>query len=224
MKCDNYQNLIIEKLYDEIAPDDHLRLREHLRICPECAEKMKTLQATSQTLQKWPDSEPHLNLTFIPENRLTVRNYFKKFSFWKFAYGLAGACAALLLILAVSNTSISYKNGDFEFQASFRPNHPATQPLPENYLTKADLEEFKKDNYAAVSQLINENNDREKVRQAVLLSDMYKDFESKRQSDLQVVSQAFQQVSYGNEQRFNQTDRALGALIQYVNYQNAMKP
>jgi len=222
LKCEDFQNLIIEELYDEIAPEDHLRLREHLRTCPECAGKMKTLRTTSHTLQKWPDREPHLNLTFIPENRLPIRDRVRRFSFRKFAYGFAGACAALLLILAAGNTRISYKNGDFEFHTSLMPRNAISQP--DNYLTKADLEQYQKENLAAVSQLINENNDREKVRQTILLSDIYKDFESKRQADLQVVSQALQQVNYGSEQRFNQTDRAINALIQYVNYQNAVKP
>ena len=175
MKCEDYQNLIIEELYDEIAPDDYLRLREHLQACPGCTEKIKTLRAASQTLQKWPDSEPRLNLTFIPENRLNIRDRVRRFSFRKFAYGFAGACAAFLLILAASNTSISYKNGDFEFHTSILPQKTTAQP--DNYLTKADLNQFQKENLTAVSQLINENNDREKVRQAVLLSDIYKDFE-----------------------------------------------
>ncbi len=222
MKCEDFQNLIIEELYDEISPENSRQLQKHLQTCRNCAAKMKALRATCQTLQKWPDREPHLNLTFIPENRLTARALIRKFSFRKFAYGFAGACAALLLILAIGNTNISYKNGEFEFHASLTPQKPAIQP--DNILTKADLEQFKMDNYAVISQLINENNDREKVRQAVLLSDLYKDFETKRQTDLQVVSQALQQVNYGTEQRFSQTDRALSALIQYVNYQNTVKP
>ncbi len=213
---------MIEELYGEITPEDRRKLEEHLRVCPACAEKMKTLRATSQILQKWPDTEPQLNLTFIPENKLTSRNRVRKFNFRKLAYGFAGACAAVLLLLAIVNARFSYNNGNFEFQTSLVPNRSITQP--ENYLTKADLEQFKQENYAAISQIITENNEREKVRQAVILSDLYRDFESKRMTDLQVVSQALQQVNYGSEQRFNQTDRTLSALIQYINYQNAVKP
>jgi len=222
MKCEDYQNLIIEELYDEISPDDRRKLMTHMRTCPECATKLKTLRTTSQTLHSWPDADPSLNLTFVPENRLTIRDRLKRFGFRQFAYGFAGACAAILLILAIGNTRITYSDGRFEFQASLQPTNTALQP--ENYLTKADLEQFKLENYAAISQIIIENNESERVRQALMMSDLYKDFESKRQSDLQVVSQALRQVNYGSEQRFNQTDRALNALIQYVNYQSAIKP
>lgn len=222
MKCEEYQNLIIEEIYAEIAPDDRLLLRKHLQTCPACAEKLKTLGSASQILQKWPDSDPRFNLTFIPENRLTANDLIRKFSFKKFAYGFAGACATLLLILAIGNTKISYQNGKFEFQANLVPDRTLIQP--DNYLTKADLEQFRQENYSTLSQIITENNEREKISQAIMFNDLYKEMEAKRQSDLQVVSRALQQVNYGSEERFNQTDRALSALIQYVNYQNSVKP
>jgi len=222
MKCEDYQNLIIEELYDEITPGDRKKLKSHLRVCPDCTARLEALRSTSQTLKKWPDVDPKLNLTFIPEKRLSANGWLKRFGFKQFAYGFAGACAAVLLILAIGNTRISYQNGDFEFQASLRPVQTA---LPsENYLTKADLEQFKQENYTTIGQIITENNERERIRQALVLSDLYNEMETKRQTDLVAVSQTLQQVNYGNEERFDQTNQALSALIQYVNYQFTAKP
>ncbi|MFH1212822.1 MAG: zf-HC2 domain-containing protein [Candidatus Neomarinimicrobiota bacterium] len=224
MKCEKYKNLIIDELYDEIEPADRLRLREHLRTCPDCTEKLRSLRITSQILQKWPDTEPQINLTFIPEKRPAFSDWLKKLHIRKIAYGMATACAGLLILLAIGNTRFSYRNGNFDFQVSLFPNRPAMQAQSTNVLTKADLEQFKLQNDSTVNRLIAENNDHEKIRQAVLISTLYKELEAKRQSDLLVVSRALQQVHYGTEERINQTDRALESLIQYVNYQTPVNP
>ena len=43
---DAYQDLMVEALFDEIAPEDRRRLEAHLRTCEACASEFNTLQAT----------------------------------------------------------------------------------------------------------------------------------------------------------------------------------
>jgi hypothetical protein len=109
LKCEDFHNLIIEELYDEIAPEDHLRLRG---ICG--------LPGMRRENENSPNNLAHFTIVadrrtapqsdIYPENRLTIRDHASEDSAsGSLPMDLREPARLLLLILAAGNTRISYK-------------------------------------------------------------------------------------------------------------------
>ncbi len=217
MKCEDFKLLMIDLMYDEISPDDRGKLENHLKSCKSCKEKFSALKATSNTLKRWEDIEPKVNLTFVNESKNFFAGFVEKIRPVRILYGLGIACASILIILSVANTNISVKDGNFNLQMSLFKTSPGEQERGK--VTKMDLEELRRENINLVSNLLEEYSKQQRVETAMLFDEFYKNIEYKRQTDLKFVSSALQQVHYGAEQRLDQTDRALSSLIRYVNVQ-----
>jgi len=104
MKCDDYRLLMMDALFDEISGTDKKTLDDHLESCSDCREKFQTLLATTQTLEKWEDVEPRVNLTFVSQPASRVSDFFNKLKTWKMPARLGVALALLLLLLSLFNT------------------------------------------------------------------------------------------------------------------------
>ena len=217
MKCEDFKLIMIDTIYDEISPENRGKLENHLKGCKSCKEKFSALKATSNTLKKWEDVEPKVNLTFVNESKNFFAGFIEKLRPVKILYGLGIACASLLIILSIANTSINYKDGDFGLEMSLFKTSPKEQVSGK--VTKMDLEELRRDNLNLVSHLFEEYSRQQRVETVMLFDEFYKDVEHKRQTDLRLVSGVLQQVHYGAEQRLDRTDKALSSLIRYVNMQ-----
>jgi len=217
MKCEDFKLLMIDYLYDEISTDNRSKLENHLKSCKSCQEKLSVLKATSNTLKKWEDVDPKVNLTFVNESKTFFAGLIEKIRPVKILYGLGIACASLLIILSIANTSIRIKDGNFDLQMSLFKS--SSEEQVNGKVTKTDVEELRRENINLVSNLLEEYSKQQRVETAMLFDEFYKNIEYKRQTDLRFVSSALQQVHYGAEQRLDQTDRALSSLIRYVNVQ-----
>lgn len=58
MNCEWFDNLIIDYIYGELAPDEAASVEEHMRNCPSCAEKVKELSSAREMASGLPDPEP----------------------------------------------------------------------------------------------------------------------------------------------------------------------
>ncbi|MFA4839983.1 MAG: hypothetical protein WC703_10965, partial [Candidatus Neomarinimicrobiota bacterium] len=76
------------------------------------------------------------------------------------------------------------------------------------------------ENLKAFAQILDEYAKKDKIETVTLVSELYKEVERNRQSDLKLVSSAVEQVHYGAQRRSDETDRAIGSLIRYVNLQS----
>ena len=218
MKCEEYRLLMMDAIYDEITPDDLKILKNHLKQCSECRTKFATLKATTQTLAQWPDAEPGINLTFVTQPASRFGELLKQLKSYKMPYRLGLAFATALVFLALINTRIHIGQGQFDFESSLLGQKP--QPPTTNLTTQTDLDNLRQENYQLVAAILEEYSRRNKIETAVMLDAFYNEIERKRQNDLRLVSDAMEQVQYGTTRRIDQTDRALGTLINYVNLQN----
>jgi len=218
MKCEEYRLLMMDAIYDEITRDDLKILKNHLGKCSECRTKFATLKATTQTLAQWPDVEPGVNLTFVTQPASRLGELLKQLKSYKTPYRLGLALATALVLLALINTRIHIGQGQFDFESSLLGQK--SQPPTTNLATQTDLDNLRQENYQLVTAILEEYSRRSKIETAVMLDAFYNEIERKRQNDLRLVSNAMAQVQYGTTRRIDQTDRALGTLIQYVNLQN----
>jgi hypothetical protein len=209
---------MIERLYNEISPENNILLEQHLMQCNQCQTEYQELLRTHSILEHWEDVNPQLNLTFVQETDSIFSKIKRTLKPGRLAYGFGIACAAILLFLLIGNTRISIKDGDFEMQMGLFKSRPAVE-LAE-VVTPVDLENFRKENYALISQLLNEYDRQNKVETMLLMNQYLQDNNQNRQEDLKLVSSVLTQIQTDNEQRMNQTDQALGELIRYVNLQN----
>ena len=121
MKCDQIHLLIIDYLYNEISDEDNRILQSHLANCDNCRQELAALKGTSNILQKWEDVEPDFNLVMVTQKVNWFENVKEKFrklfpkpkkAGFAFAYGFVG----VFLLMAVSNTEISYQQGNFNMK------------------------------------------------------------------------------------------------------------
>ncbi|MBU0713212.1 zf-HC2 domain-containing protein [bacterium] len=218
MKCNDYRLLMMDALYDEISGVDKKTLDTHLKSCPDCRVKYHTLQTTTQTLKKWEDVEPHVNLTFVSQPASRIADFFRNLKSWKLPVRMGVAVASLLLLLSLFNTKIQITDGQFAFETSLFSRGSQT-PSPE-LVTQTDLDNMRQENYQMVATILDEYAKRNKIETAVLFDKFYDELEKQRRTDLQLVSNAVEQVQYGTTQRLQRTDRTLGTLIEYVNMQS----
>lgn len=221
MKCEDYRLLMMDALYDEISSKDKKALEAHLQSCSACREKYHALQATTQTLEKWEDAEPRVNLTFVSQPASRLADFLNNLKTWKLPLRLGIAAASLLFLLSLFNTKIQYADGQFSFETSLF-QRGAQIPAAE-LVTQADLDNLRRENYQMVAVVLDEYAKRNKIETAVLLDQLYTELEKQRQQDLRLVSNAVEQIQYGTSQRLERTDRTLGTLIEYVNMQSQGK-
>jgi predicted anti-sigma-YlaC factor YlaD len=217
MKCEEYRLLMMDAIYDEITRDDLKILKNHLKQCSECRTKFAALKATTQTLAQWPDVEPGVNLTFVTQPASRIGELLKQLKSYKTPYRLGLALATALVLLALINTRIHIGQDQFDFESSLL-GQKSSQTA--NLVTKTDLDNLRQENYQLVAAILEEYSRRNKIETAVMLDAFYNEIERKRQNDLRLVGDAMAQVQYGTTRRIDQTDRALGTLIKYVNLQN----
>ncbi|MGC9364432.1 MAG: anti-sigma factor family protein [Fidelibacterota bacterium] len=217
MKCDDIRLLMMDALYDEISAGDQEVLDMHLQSCPACRRKYAALRATTEVLGQWEDQEPHVNLTFVNQPTGRFTELIRQLKSWTLAGRLGVATAALLLLLALFNTSIRFSDGEFAFETGLF-NHKRIDPA--DFVTKSDLEQLRRENYQIVSAIIEEYDKRSKIDTAVMLDKFYEELERQREEDLRMVGTVMDQLQYGTAQRLEQTDRTLGTLIEYVSAQS----
>ena len=219
MRCDDYKNLMIDSLYDEISKDDRSRLDEHLKTCENCRIEFNKLKSTSKTLQKWEDIEVPVNLTFIKESKSIFHNLIEKIRPVKVLYGFAIGFAAMLLLLSITNTKIEIQDGNFNMDFNLFGQKKSAQ-ADANMITKADFDKFKNENMNLVAQLIEAKSNEQKMETMLLMQRYYQELDNQRKSDLKLVSHGLEQYRTGTESRIEQTDRLVGGLIKYISAQS----
>jgi len=218
MNCEESRNLIIDYLYQELNPEDRVRFEKHLASCSACWSELSELKKVRATLGQYPDEDPHLKLTFVTEKKPIWWKMGEKIRSYKVIHNLAWVAAGFLILLSIANLHISLKDGNFNLQMSLLPSRSIAPGTAQ--LSSSEMERLKSENSAMLVNLLEDYARREKTERAVLLSELYRDFETKRQEDLKLVSYAMEQVHVGAQQRFSENEEALNALIRYVNFQS----
>ena len=224
MKCENIRPLIIDFLYEEISEKDRKIVEAHLSQCETCQQELDSLKNTSQLLQKWEDIEPDFNFVMMTE-KSTIFEQFKKAwaSFWpspkKLAYGFAFGFVAVFFLMAIANTKISYKSGEFNISMSLF-SQPQEQSTQEAVPTKEWVEEFQKQNYYLMNSLIQQSEARQKTEWSNTLAQFNQNLERQRYNDLQVLGAGLDNIEKTTFQQIKRTENSLNDWIRHINAQN----
>ena len=217
MNCEQFKNLIVDYLYEELSDEDAALFQQHKKKCRACRDELKALEATSHSLRQWQDEEPKLNMVFVKEKSSFLSSTFG--GLWeassrirRIGIGFAAACAAVLFLLSLFNTQVSYKEGDFDarfslFQASSSSKEESTP------LTPAEFTELQRSQFALIDQLIKESEDRQRREMAITLTNLTRNIDQQRKTDLRLLGQGLEAVQYRADRRISRTDRVLNELI-----------
>ncbi len=221
MKCEQYRLLLIEKLYDAISPENASKLNQHLQECDECRREYSRLQATTHTLRQWEDVTPEVNLTFVQDSSHGWGHIREKIKSMALLPKLVWGFGILLVLLSLASISIRVEEGRFHLSLGIFNRVPAIPP--EQLITQAEFEQRQRENIEMIAQMLDEYARKDQIQTAVMVNDVYKELEAKRKQDLQLLTNSLQPVHYYSAQQFNQTERQLRSLIQYVSYQDQLE-
>lgn len=134
MRCDEIQERLVEILYGESAgSSDHAQILEHLRACPACSRELSMLKQTRGFLQLWKDESPAQSpAAFL---RKTVN---PPASRWRYLRYAAIAAMALICLLALANTQVTWSKEEFSFSTRLWGNRATDR----NYYTKSEVRDL----------------------------------------------------------------------------------
>ena len=225
MKCKDIKILMMDFLYDEILDKDKQLLTEHLTTCKECSTELQTLQKTSKILNHCESLEPNLNFVFVSDKK-TIWNSIKEkitFSPKKIGYSFALGFAVVLLLMSLINMEFSYTQGDFSIKMSLLPRDTVA---PDNNI--ADQQKFaanlNQQDLQLMNTLIQRSEERQRKQLISTLAQFSRDFENRRNADLQMVGVGFDEIEkniYSRVQR--KTNTQINDLIKLINTQQRRK-
>ncbi|MBC7188238.1 MAG: zf-HC2 domain-containing protein [Calditrichaeota bacterium] len=217
MKCDECQQHIPDYLYEEIEEELARRLEEHVRACTACRTALRKLQATTKVLADWPDQDPGLRLTFVAARQPLLSDAWSSLRRWQRAGLAVGfALAALLVGLAVSNTTVSYKDGSLQFSASLW-----RRPAPA--VTREEVLALQRATLAAVQDMVQSSEQRQRADFARALQEFARDVELQRQADLGLVGRGLEELHIRTLTRLDRTDRFLEELARLAVYEQGLR-
>ncbi|MDZ7375477.1 MAG: zf-HC2 domain-containing protein [candidate division KSB1 bacterium] len=126
MNCEQSRSLMMDYLYDELADEDRQLLEAHVTNCRSCHQELAALRQTSAILQQWEDADPDFHLVMVAPKisfmeRLKELLSVPRRRLARFALGAALALMIAFIVLAIANTEISYRSGEFSFRISLLP-------------------------------------------------------------------------------------------------------
>ena len=223
MNCNDLKPLFMDYLYDEISEDDRRLLLAHLARCQSCQAEFDALKKTSNILQQWEDIDPDFNVIMVTEKApwLTrLKNYITGLlpQPKRIAFGLVYAAVGCFLVLAIANTQISYRQGEFKMSLGLF-SKPAQQTSQDDLSTKQVVEKLQQENYYLMSTLLQQSEARQQKEIATAVLQLRQDFERQRVEDLNLVGYGLNNIEQNTSRQIQQTGRSLKELIQLINAQ-----
>lgn len=172
MRCDDIQERFIDLLYGEGDQPADAELQEHVKECARCRNQLEELKKTQKILRGWQDEAP-LKSVIVP------RQHAHRFGpvAWRRVASIAVAAMALLGLMALANTKISWTSDGFSFSAGFFPR----QERERDYYTKDELREL-------VKQALDDSESRMGEANYTMMQNMLDTVEQDRWMDLKLVS------------------------------------
>ena len=67
MSCDVSKERLMDYLYQELEPDQHQAMEEHVEGCETCRAAEEKFAGTSRMLRAWQDEDPEMDLVFVQD-------------------------------------------------------------------------------------------------------------------------------------------------------------
>jgi len=214
MNCEAVKNKMMDYLFTELDEAEQKLIADHLKDCAACTEELHEFRATVQIMEKWPEAKSAQELVFVTPKENFIGRWFKPFRFmpsipealkW---IGRLAVGAAVLAIL-VFRTEISYQNGQFSFAFGGKGT-TATTTSPE--LITA-INQLQQQNIYLMSQMIAASENRQKELLLTGLSELSRQIDRQRATDIQYVGENLQRIQRTNAYNFNRTNSILEGLV-----------
>ncbi len=135
MRCDEIREHIIEFVYEEGgAPPANPEIREHLRACPACCRELEELKQTRGYLRLWKDESPLSSVAIAGTETASHRK-----SGWRYARYAAIAAMAVICLLALANTRVTWDRNGFSFNTRLFAGQDSR-----DYYTKTEVRDLLK--------------------------------------------------------------------------------
>ncbi|MGH7601306.1 MAG: anti-sigma factor family protein [bacterium] len=219
MTCDDSKILLMDFLYNEIAPEAETLMRAHLQNCAACRGEYEALSRTSLTLKAWENEDPRLHLTFVRESSswlgaLKEKLFPAEAPRWgKLASVAAGIALGVFFISALLNTEISFNNGNFTYRTSL---------LPRTATAEADSQmvaQVRQQVEAQYQRLLLASQQQQRDELNRTLAQFAAEISRQRQSDLQLVDQGLDAFQQHTNSRLQRNNEMLNQLLQSVKFQ-----
>lgn len=223
MTCDDSKVLLMDFLYNEIAPEAETLVRTHLQNCAACRGEYEALSRTSLTLKAWENEDPRLHLMFVRESSswlgaLKEKLFPAEAPRWgKLASVAAGIALGVLLISALLNTEISFNNGNFAYRTSLLP-----RPASSGTTAEADSQlvaQVRQQVEAQYQRLLLASQQQQRDELNRTLAQFAAEISRQRQSDLQLVGQGLDAFQQHTNSRLQRNNEMLNQLLQTVKFQ-----
>jgi len=172
MSCDEIREHLVEILYDESGSftetDD---LQAHLRTCSACRKELEELKQTRDCLRRWKD-EPPLRSVTIARREAPAIPSFK----WRYLRYAAVAAMALITLLAIVNTRVTWNKDGFSFSTRLF----AGQETERDYYSKAETRDL-------VQQALDDSESRMSEVNYLMAQKMLDTVEQERWMDLRLI-------------------------------------
>jgi hypothetical protein len=219
MTCDDNKILLMDFLYNEIAPEAEKLVRAHLQNCAACRGEYEALSRTSLTLKAWENEDPRLHLTFVRESSSWLGALKEKFfpaetpRWGKLASVAAGIAVGVFFISALLNTEISFNNGNFAYRTSLLPRQTATAEADSQLV--AQVRQQLEAQYQRLL-LASQQQQRDELNRT--LAQFAAEISRQRQSDLQLVGQGLDAFQQHTNSRLQRNNEMLNQLLQSVTF------
>ncbi len=223
MKCSDLKPLLMDYCYDEISNEDRSLFLAHLAECQSCQQELEALKRTSSILQCWENVDPDFNVVLVTEKAPWFGQLKERLAHIipkpkKVAFGLAAFALGIFVFLAIANTEISYRQGEFKMSMGLF-SKSSEQAADNNLLTQQFIEKLQQENYYLTNSLIQQSELRQRKELAANILKLKQDFERRRVEDLNLVGFGLDNIEKKTYRQIERTDKSLNEIIQLINAQ-----
>ncbi|MBN2280366.1 MAG: zf-HC2 domain-containing protein [Candidatus Marinimicrobia bacterium] len=215
MKCKDYKLLMMDLIYGEITKNDRIHLEKHLTECDECRQEFKEMKQVPEFLGKWEDEPVPIQMTFTSEEN-SLLQWVKKFlNHLETVKKVGFAVAALLFILALFNTKIEIRDGNFSFEASlFQKSQKSSMA---GQLTPEIMEHLKYENFKLTTQLLENYEARDEKKTMMMMTTLMSEIRKERSREYDNLIGTVGQAYETNDLRIQQTNHTVNEILDLIN-------
>ncbi len=220
MKCKDYKILMMELLYNEISDENRTKVQNHLSECSECHAEYKEMQKIPNFLNEWENETVPVQISFAADENSIIeffKNLIPNFTIIK---RTGFVFATLFFVLAIFNTKIEIKDGDFSFETSLlkRNDQPANLEFSPEM-----LEQIKYENFKLTSQLLDNYQVKDEKQTLLLLNNLVTEIRKERNQDYNNLVGTVNKAYSNNDYRIRQTNHTVEEIIDLINQPNIQK-
>jgi hypothetical protein len=212
MKCKDYKILMMEFLYDEISEKDKTNLLAHLQVCKNCREEYHELKQVPGFLGQWKNEPAPVQITFTTETDSLWNRIQKIIPPFSIVKKIGLGFAALLFLLALFNTKIELKNGQFSFQTSLWKN----SGIPQENISAEIMEQLRYENFKLTSQLLENYEAKNDKKTLMLLENVITEIRRERSEEYEKLIGTVNHAYQANDFRIQQTSHTVDEIIELL--------